>query len=74
LRGFTASELHRFEVLAALDENVMSRELTNRIHAVFEKKRWLREGEMPKHRGVVPIFGGHDGFWLVSSLLHGHSG
>jgi hypothetical protein len=38
LHGFTADELHRFEALAALDENAMSHGSTNPIHAVFEKK------------------------------------
>jgi hypothetical protein len=70
--GYTADELHRFEALAALDETVMRHGLTNPIHAVFEKKQWLTEGEMPRHRGAIPILGGEDGFWLVSSFLHGH--
>jgi hypothetical protein len=51
----TADKLHRFEALAALDENAMSHGLTNPIHPVFEKKQWLREEEMPRHRGAVPI-------------------
>jgi hypothetical protein len=66
LRGFIAGELCRFEALAALDENVMSLGLRNPIHVVFEKKQWMAEEEMPKHRGAVPILGGRDGFWVVS--------
>jgi hypothetical protein len=70
--GFEADERHCFEALAALDENAMSHGLTNPIHAVFEKKQWLREEETPRHRGAIPILGSEGGFWLVSSLLHGH--
>ena len=70
--GFTAEELRRFEALAALDEDVVGHGLSNPIHEVFEKKQWLREEEMPKHRGAIPILGGCDGFWLVSLLFHRH--
>jgi len=71
LHGFTAHQLHRFEALAALDYSVMNHGLSNPIHDVFEKKQWLTESEMPRHKGAIPILGGEGGFWLVSLLLHG---
>lgn len=59
--------------LAAFDRDDVPHGLENPIHPCFERERWVVETDMPKHKGAIPILGGEDGFWMVSSLDLGHT-
>ncbi|KAF7867432.1 hypothetical protein EAF04_005515 [Stromatinia cepivora] len=68
--GFTASDLHGMQALAALDTNFFLHSLENPIHPCFERSRWVVEDCMPKHKGAIPILGKHEGFWVVMFGFH----
>lgn len=66
LGGFTPAELESMGVLAPLINDEMKGNLGSDIHPIFEKKWWLVESDLPKHMGLIPLLGDHDGFWTVS--------
>ncbi|KAE8454261.1 hypothetical protein EG329_005186 [Mollisiaceae sp. DMI_Dod_QoI] len=64
LIGFTAAEMQTLEALAGLEKSSMNYHLNTPVHPVFERRWWMSQRDLPKHRALIPILGDHDGPWL----------
>ncbi|KAE8441084.1 hypothetical protein EG329_005879 [Mollisiaceae sp. DMI_Dod_QoI] len=64
--GYTTAELRDLNALEALDTEEKTINITNGIHPIFHRSRWLTEAMMSKHVGPILILGEHEGLWVVS--------
>lgn len=68
--GFSIQELYRLESMAAFDLMTMKWDMIfDDVDPIFEKRYWVAEKDMYRHRAHVPILGDYAGFWSVSTTV-----
>lgn len=43
--------------------------LDNPIHPLYARRNWEKMGDIPRHRGPIPVRGEVAGYWLVSLMF-----